>query len=241
MLKDNIAVVRKNIELACERAGRNPEEVTLIAVSKTKPVSNNEEVTDTTDNTCDFGENKVQEMVDKYEKVSTPVNWHLIGHLQTNKVKYIVDKACLIHSVDSFNLAKTIEKEAVKRNVTANILIEVNVAEEETKFGVRCEEVLPLIEQIKDLPHVKVKGLMTIAPFVENPEDNRVYFRTLRDLSLDIASKNIDNIDMSVLSMGMTNDYVVAVRKVQRLLELEPAYSAQETITYHKGDNNGKA
>lgn len=219
MLKDNIAVVRKNIELACERAGRNPEEVTLIAVSKTKPLSDIEEVIATTD-TRDFGENKVQEMVDKYEKVSTPVNWHLIGHLQTNKVKYIVDKACLIHSVDSFNLAKTIEKEAVKRNVTANILIEVNVAEEETKFGVRCEEVLPLIEQIKDLPHVKVKGLMTIAPFVESPEDNRVYFRTLRDLSLDIASKNIDNIDMSVLSMGMTNDYVVAVEEGATLVRV---------------------
>lgn len=219
MLKDNIAVVRKNIELACERAGRNPEEVTLIAVSKTKPLSDIEEVISTTD-TRDFGENKVQEMVEKYEKVSTPVNWHLIGHLQTNKVKYIVDKACLIHSVDSFNLAKTIEKEAVKRNVTANILIEVNVAEEETKFGVRCEEVLPLIEQIKDLPHVKVKGLMTIAPFVENPEDNRVYFRTLRDLSLDIASKNIDNIDMSVLSMGMTNDYVVAVEEGATLVRV---------------------
>ena len=219
MLKDNIAVVKKNIELACERAGRNPEEVTLIAVSKTKPLSDIEEVIATTD-TRDFGENKVQEMVDKYEKVSTPVNWHLIGHLQTNKVKYIVDKACLIHSVDSFNLAKTIEKEAVKRNVTANILIEVNVAEEETKFGVRCEEVLPLIEQIKDLPHVKVKGLMTIAPFVENPEDNRVYFRTLRDLSLDIASKNIDNIDMSVLSMGMTNDYVVAVEEGATLVRV---------------------
>lgn len=219
MLKDNIAVVRKNIELACERAGRNPEEVTLIAVSKTKPLSDIEEVIATTD-TRDFGENKVQEMVDKYEKVSTPVNWHLIGHLQTNKVKYIVDKACLIHSVDSFNLAKTIEKEAVKRNVTVNILIEVNVAEEETKFGVRCEEVLPLIEQIKDLPHVKVKGLMTIAPFVENPEDNRVYFRTLRDLSLDIASKNIDNIDMSVLSMGMTNDYVVAVEEGATLVRV---------------------
>ena len=219
MLKDNIAVVRKNIELACERAGRNPEEVTLIAVSKTKPLSDIEEVIATTD-TRDFGENKVQEMVDKYEKVSTPVNWHLIGHLQTNKVKYIVDKACLIHSVDSFNLAKTIEKKAVKRNVTANILIEVNVAEEETKFGVRCEEVLPLIEQIKDLPHVKVKGLMTIAPFVENPEDNRVYFRTLRDLSLDIASKNIDNIDMSVLSMGMTNDYVVAVEEGATLVRV---------------------
>ena len=219
MLKDNIAVVRKNIELACERAGRNPEEVTLIAVSKTKPLSDIEEVIATTD-TRDFGENKVQEMVDKYENVSTPVNWHLIGHLQTNKVKYIVDKACLIHSVDSFNLAKTIEKEAVKRDVTANILIEVNVAEEETKFGVRCEEVLPLIEQIKDLPHVKVKGLMTIAPFVENPEDNRVYFRTLRDLSLDIASKNIDNIDMSVLSMGMTNDYVVAVEEGATLVRV---------------------
>ena len=246
MLKDNIAVVRKNIELACERAGRNPEEVTLIAVSKTKPLSDIEEVIATTD-TRDFGENKVQEMVDKYEKVSTPVNWHLIGHLQTNKVKYIVDKACLIHSVDSFNLAKTIEKEAVKRNVTANILIEVNVAEEETKFGVRCEEVLPLIEQIKDLPHVKVKGLMTIAPFVENPEDNRVYFRTLRDLSLDIASKNIDNIDTHTRKILLNNccECRILLRQVvihlSYLLLKHHCRICHDRHDYHRNDREHRA
>ena len=168
----------------------------------------------------DFGENKVQELVDKYENVSRPVNWHMIGHLQTNKVKYIVDKVCMIHSVDSLNLAKTIEKEAAKHDVTVNILIEVNVAQEETKFGLSCDEVLPLIQEIKDLPHIRVKGLMTIAPFVDDPEDNRVYFRKLKDLSLDIQSKSIDNIDMSVLSMGMTNDYEVAVEEGATLVRV---------------------
>lgn len=212
MLKDNYERVRENINKACERAGRAPEEVTLIAVSKTKPLSDIEELLADTD-AVDFGENKVQELVDKYENISRPVNWHMIGHLQTNKVKYIVDKACLIHSVDSLNLARTIEKEAAKHDVVADILIEVNVAQEETKFGLSCEEVEPLLREINTMPHIRVRGLMTIAPFVENPEENRVYFRKLKDLSLDIQSKSIDNIDMSVLSMGMTNDYEVAVEE----------------------------
>ena len=136
-----------------------------------------------------------------------------IGHLQTNKVKYIVDKACLIHSVDSIKLAQTIQKEAAKKGVIAQILIEVNVAEEDSKFGLHTEEVLPFVEEIASYPNVHVNGLMTIAPFVENPEENREYFRTLKQLSLDIASKNIDNIDMNVLSMGMTNDYKVAIEE----------------------------
>ena len=219
MLKENYEQVRRNIDKACERAGRSPEDVTLIAVSKTKPLSDIEELLADT-NAVDFGENKVQELVDKYESVSRPVNWHMIGHLQTNKVKYIVDKVCMIHSVDSLNLAKTIEKEAEKHNVTVSILIEVNVAQEETKFGLACDEVLPLIMEIKNMPHIKVKGLMTIAPFVDDPEDNRVYFRKLRDLSLDIQSKSIDNIDMSVLSMGMTNDYEVAVEEGATLVRV---------------------
>ena len=134
MLKENYEKVKENIVRACEKAGRSPEDVTLIAVSKTKPLSDIEELLSDTD-AVDFGENKVQELVDKYENVSRPVNWHMIGHLQTNKVKYIVDKVCMIHSVDSLNLAKTIEKEAAKHDVTVNILIEVNVAQEETKFG----------------------------------------------------------------------------------------------------------
>ena len=134
MLKENYEKVKENIVRACEKAGRSPEDVTLIAVSKTKPLSDIEELLSDT-NAVDFGENKVQELVDKYENVSRPVNWHMIGHLQTNKVKYIVDKVCMIHSVDSLNLARTIEKEAAKHDVTVNILIEVNVAQEETKFG----------------------------------------------------------------------------------------------------------
>lgn len=219
MLKENYEKVKENIVRACEKAGRSPEDVTLIAVSKTKPLSDIEELLSDT-NAVDFGENKVQELVDKYENVSRPVNWHMIGHLQTNKVKYIVDKVCMIHSVDSLNLAKTIEKEAAKHDVTVNILIEVNVAQEETKFGLSCDEVLTLIQEIKDFPHIRVKGLMTIAPFVDDPEDNRVYFRKLKDLSLDIQSKSIDNIDMSVLSMGMTNDYEVAVEEGATLVRV---------------------
>ena len=211
MLKENLDSVKNKIELACKRAGRSIDEITLIAVSKTKPLSDIEELI--TYGTTEFGENKVQELVDKFENVSTPVNWHLIGHLQTNKVKYVVDKACLIHSVDSIKLAKEIEKEAVKKNVIVNILVQVNVANEDTKFGLDTDEVIELVEQISKLSNIKIKGLMTIAPFVENPEDNRGYFSQLKQLSLDIKSKNIDNVDMSILSMGMTNDYEVAIEE----------------------------
>ncbi len=211
MLYENYETVVENVKKACVRAGRNPEDVTVIAVSKTKPLSDIEELI--AHGVTEFGENKVQEMTDKYEHVSKPVHWHLIGHLQTNKVKYIVDKACLIHSVDSVHLAKEIEKEAAKKNVVVNVLIEVNIAHEESKFGINETDVYDLIEAIKDFPHVHVMGLMTIAPFVENPEDNRIYFHKMYQLSLDIKSKNIDNIDMNVLSMGMTNDYEIAVEE----------------------------
>lgn len=211
MLSENVALVRSNIRRACEKANRSTDEVTLIAVSKTKPLSDIEELI--TYGEMEFGENKVQELVDKYEHVSKPVNWHLIGHLQTNKVKYIVDKVCLIHSVDSIHLAKEIEKEAAKHNVTVNILIQVNIAKEDTKFGIAASEVYNMIDEIKNYEHIKVKGLMTIAPFVDNPEENRVHFRNLHQLLLDIKSKNIDNIDMSILSMGMTNDYEIAIEE----------------------------
>ena len=211
MVKENYKYIKQQVDETARNCGRDPEDITLIAVSKTKPLENIEELI--TIGVKDFGENKVQELCDKYENVSTPVNFHLIGHLQTNKVKYIVDKACLIHSVDSVKLAQTIQKEAAKKGVIAQILIEVNVAEEDSKFGLHTEEVLPFVEEIASYPNVHVNGLMTIAPFVENPDENRGYFRTLKQLSLDIASKNIDNIDMNVLSMGMTNDYKVAIEE----------------------------
>ena len=211
MVKENYNYVKQQVEETAKACGRDPKEIALIAVSKTKPLENIEELIEI--GVEDFGENKVQELCDKYEHVSQPVRFHLIGHLQTNKVKYIVDKACLIHSVDSLKLAQTIQKEAAKKQVIAQILIEVNVAEEDSKFGLHTEDVIPFIQEISTMPNLHVNGLMTIAPFVDDPEDNRKYFRTLKQLSLDITSKNIDNIDMNVLSMGMTNDYKVAIEE----------------------------
>ena len=211
MLQDNLIQVEQNIEEACRRAGRDRSEVTLIAVSKTKPVETLQEAYDL--GVRVFGENKVQEMADKYEVLPKDIRWHLIGHLQRNKVKYIIDKAVLIHSVDSLRLAQTIEKEAKKHNLTAHILIEVNVAREESKFGIFPEDLEALVDEIAKLPHIQVDGLMTIAPFVPDPEENRPVFRELRKLSVDISAKKVDNVNMSVLSMGMTNDYQVAIEE----------------------------
>lgn len=221
MLKHNLEDVERRIALACKRANRKREEVTLVAVSKTKPLEMVEEVFDL--GILEFGENKVQEMVDKYERIESTVHWHLIGHLQTNKVKYIVDKTVLIHSVDSLKLANQIQKEAEKRNCIVPILIEVNIAKEETKFGVTKEETLPLIEEVAKLPNIRVCGLMTSAPFVEDPEENRVYFRELHELFVDIRQKNIDNIDMKILSMGMTNDFEVAIEEGSTMVRIGTA------------------
>lgn len=211
MLKENLEEVEEKIAKACERAGRAREEVTLIAVSKTKPVEMLQEIYD--EGIRDFGENKVQELTEKYEVMPKDMKWHMIGHLQRNKVKYIVDKVKMIHSVDSLRLAETIDKEAQKKNVVVPVLIEVNVAEEDSKFGLSLEEVVSLIEAVSKLPNVRVQGLMTVAPFVENPEENREIFRSLKKLSVDITAKNINNVTMSVLSMGMTNDYEVAIEE----------------------------
>ena len=211
MVVENLVEVEKHICEACARAGRSRDEVTLIAVSKTKPVSMIEELRP--GGTRDFGENKVQELVDKYEVLPKDIHWHLIGHLQRNKVKYVVDKACLIHSVDSMRLAETISEEGVKKGVTVPVLIEVNVAGEESKFGVTLEETEGLVREIAKLPSIQIKGLMTIAPYVEDPEENRVHFSRLKQLSVDIKNKNIDNVSMDVLSMGMTGDYQVAIEE----------------------------
>ena len=211
MLKDNLEIVEENIAKACERAGRKREEVTLIAVSKTKPVPMLEEIYGEGIRT--FGENKVQELVEKYDEMPKDIKWHMIGHLQRNKVKYIVDKVALIHSVDSYRLAEEINVQAKKYNVIVPILIEVNVAEEDSKFGVKLNETMQLAEEISHLENVRIEGLMTIAPFVENAEDNRIYFRQLKQLSVDIDAKNIDNVHMKILSMGMTGDYTVAIEE----------------------------
>ena len=211
MIAENLAQVHKNIEDAARSAGRDPAEITLIDVSKTKPVSMLMEAYDAGERV--FGENKVQEIMDKYDQMPQDVSWHMIGHLQRNKVKYIVGKVSMIHSVDSLRLAETIEQEAAKIDTVVPVLLEVNVAEEESKFGLSVEEVIPLAEQIASFSHVRVCGLMTIAPYVTDPEENRPIFRQLKKLSVDIAAKNINNVTMNVLSMGMTGDYTVAVEE----------------------------
>ena len=211
MIKEQLEEVRERVNAACLRAGRDPKSVTLIAVSKTKPAQAVQEAYEA--GARDFGENKVQEILQKQPALPQDIRWHMIGHLQRNKVKYIVDKVYLIHSVDSLRLAEEISREAVKKQVEVNILIEVNVAQEESKFGTTVEETATLIREIATLPGIHIRGLMTIAPFVEDPEENRGYFQKLRQLAVDIGNKNIDNISMNILSMGMTGDYMVATQE----------------------------
>lgn len=210
-LSSNLGRVEANVVSSCKKVGRDPSEVTLIAVSKTKPVEMLQDVYD-----CGiraFGENYVQELVDKIEVMPKDIEWHMIGHLQRNKVKYIVGKVKMIHSVDTIKLAEEISRLSVKNNCTTEILLEVNVAKEENKFGFTVEEAPEAVMEISKLPNIVVRGLMTSAPYVEDPEENRKHFSQLRQLCVDINDKNIDNINMDMLSMGMTNDYEVAVEE----------------------------
>lgn len=211
MVTENLKIVEEKIQAACLRAGRAREDVTLIAVSKTKPVEMIREAM--TSGIVTFGENKVQELLEKQEILQEPLDWHMIGHLQRNKVRQIVGKVKRIHSVDSIRLAKQIQTESEKGKIQSDVLIEVNMAKEESKFGFMPEETEEAIREIAQYPNVHVCGLMTIAPFVEKPEENRIHFRNLHKLLVDINSKNIDNINMSELSMGMTGDYEVAIEE----------------------------
>ena len=211
MLKENLTEVQSRVEQACKRAGRDVTEVTLIAVSKTKPVTDLQEIYNA--GVRDFGENKVQEMCDKMEKMPKDINWHMIGHLQRNKVKYIVGNVALIHSVDSYRLAEEINIQAKKKGIVVPILVEVNIADETTKFGVSKEDAMELVRQIASLDALSIKGLMTIAPYVVDPEENRAYFRKIKELSVDIDNQNIDNVSMDILSMGMTGDFEVAIEE----------------------------
>ena len=210
-IRENLDTVGRTIADSCGTSERRTEDVTLIAVSKTKPIPMLQEAYDA--GVRDFGENKVQELLEKQPELPADIRWHMIGHLQRNKVKYIVDKVHLIHSVDSLRLAEEISREALRKNVDVNILIEVNVAEEESKYGVTVAETLPLVEYIAKLPSIHIKGLMAIAPYTENCENNRIYFRKLKQLSVDIMHENIDNVCMDILSMGMSGDYPVAVEE----------------------------
>lgn len=207
-VKENIRKVKENMRNACLKAGRTPEDTTLIAVTKTKPFEMLMEAYDA--GVRDFGENKVQDLMAKFELAPKDSRFHMIGHLQKNKVKYLIGNVYLIHGVDSYELAEVIDKESKKKNVVTNILVEVNVAGEESKFGTTSKDAKEVVKKIASLPNVKVKGLMTIAPYVVDPEENRQYFVELRNLLIDINKENIDNISMDILSMGMTGDYCVA-------------------------------
>lgn len=217
-LTENLRKVEERITAACERAGRKCGEVTLIAVSKTKPTAMLQTVYDA--GIREFGENKVQELCGKHEVLPGDIHWHMIGHLQRNKVKQVLGKACLIHSVDSLRLAEQIEADAAKLGCAVPILIEVNAAKEESKFGLALSEVEEFVRKVAVFPHISIKGLMTIAPYVKNPEENRIHFRNLKQLSVDIARKNIDNVCMDCLSMGMTNDYEIAIEEGATLVRV---------------------
>ena len=211
MIKDNIEFVEENILNACRKAGRERSEVTLIAVSKTKPVSDIRQAMDCGIRT--FGENKVQEIRDKTDKITEPLNWHMIGHLQANKVKYLPGRVCMIQSVDNRKLADEIEKQFAKADTVIDVLIEVNMAGEDSKFGLAPEETPDFVKEISSLPHLNIRGLMTIAPYTEDAESNRIFFKGLRELKNKINSMDIPGVNMDTLSMGMTGDYQVAIEE----------------------------
>ena len=211
MIRENIETVRENIKKAAQRAGRNPDDILLIGVTKTKPVEMMQEAID--EGITDIGENRVQEIMEKYEHIKGDPKWHLIGHLQTNKVKYIIDKVDLIHSVESISLAEEINKRAEKIGKVQKVLLEVNVSGEESKFGISPENIMEFCEKIAGFKNIRVSGLMTVAPFTEDEKILRKVFSDLRKISLDISTKFYDTIYMEELSMGMTNDYEIAIEE----------------------------
>ena len=216
-IRRNLETTKKCIEEASKKSSFG-QSVELIAVSKTKPIELLQEAYD--QGIRAFGENKVQEMMDKFQVMPKDIEWHMIGHLQRNKVKYIIPFVSLIHSVDSQRLADEIERQAEKIHREINILIEVNMGREESKFGLLEEEVLPFLKQVENYRFVKIKGLMTSAPYVEDSEQNREIFHKMKQLSVDIEAENIDNVSMEWLSMGMSNDYQVAIEEGSNMVRI---------------------
>ncbi|RDY24916.1 YggS family pyridoxal phosphate-dependent enzyme [Romboutsia maritimum] len=211
-IKENLDNVRKNIEKASEKVNRLSKDVTLLAVTKTVDVDAINEAIE--NGVTDVGENKPQELDRKYKIIGDKVNWHLIGTLQTNKVKYIIDKVHMIHSLDRQALCEEIQKRAEKIERTINCLIQVNISKEETKHGIDEKDSIEFIKNISsNYKNIKIKGLMTMAPFTEDEEEVRSVFRRLKELSLEIDKLQIDNVDMDVLSMGMSNDYEIAIEE----------------------------
>ena len=228
-MKEKIKKIKQDIKIAAEKSGRKEEDITLIAVSKTYPVDAIEEAIKF--GCHSFGENKVQELANKIEIINKGVNWHMIGHLQTNKVKYIAGKTALIHSVDSKKLATEIDKQSKKVGCISDVLIEVNVANEESKHGIMSIEVIPFIKEIMSLENIRIRGLMTVAPFVSDPEENRPIFRKLYELSVDIQKQKFDNVSSKILSMGMSNDYIVAIEEGATMVRIGTAIFGNRDYT----------
>lgn len=217
-IRDNIKAVSQDIRDICIREGKDPDNVTIIAVTKTVDTDRiNYSIECGIQN---IGENKVQEIMAKYENIKKNVNWHLIGHLQTNKVKYIIDKVALIHSVDSISLAEEVSKRAFNAGLVKDILVQVNVAREDTKFGIDYEEIDGFVEQLSKMGGIRVKGLMTIAPYYEDKELVRPVFRLLKEKFDMLAKGDIPNIEMKYLSMGMTNDYKLAIEEGSNMVRI---------------------
>lgn len=211
-IKCNMIDIKNKIDKACELSNRNKEEVTLIAVSKTVDVDAIKEAINS--GATDFGENKPQELARKFETIGDDVNWHLIGSLQTNKVKYIIDKVYMIHSIDRLSLCDEIQKRAEKIGKTINCLIQVNISKEESKHGILEEDAIDFVKTIaKNYPNIRIKGLMTMAPNTDDKELVRSVFKGLKDLAIKIEKENIENISMDELSMGMSNDFEIAVEE----------------------------
>lgn len=217
-VEQNIADIRKKVAEAALKSGRKPEDILILAVSKTIDTDTIKLAVDC--GLTELGENRVQEVMDKYDKMGSDVKWHIIGHLQTNKVKYIIDKVKLIHSIESIKLAEEIDKRAQKLGKIMDVLVEVNAAAEESKFGISPNDTESFIREISKLKSISVKGLMTVAPNVENGDENRQYFRLLKQLLVDINSKKIDNVYMDQLSMGMTGDYIQAIEEGSTIVRI---------------------
>lgn len=233
-IAENINQINGRIESVCTKNGRDISSVKLIAVSKMNPAQAVREAYDAGQRM--FGENKVQELEEKLPKLPEDIEWHLIGHLQTNKVKKAValikqGSLKMIHSVDSLKLAECISKEACLQNCTAEILLEVNIAAEESKYGFLPDKVSEAAVEISGLKGIRIRGLMCVAPFTENPETNRFHFAKMKELSVDIASQNIDNVSMDVLSMGMTGDFEIAVEEGATLVRVGTAIFGARNYT----------
>jgi pyridoxal phosphate enzyme (YggS family) len=217
-IENNLKIINEKIKKAALKANRNPEEIKLVAVTKTATMEQIKEAISA--GVRIIGENKVQEAKEKYQILTADIEWHLVGHLQTNKVKYAIEIFDFIHSVDSIKLAKEIYRRSLQFGMITNVLVEVNVSGEETKYGIKPEEVEYFLKEISKFSRIKVRGLMTIAPIVEDKEEVRPYFRKLRELSEEIKRKNIKNIKMDYLSMGMTEDFEVAIEEDANMVRI---------------------